>query len=247
MLTGTTINVRELHILDGAWSYDEAGNPKPLTVKLDGQEVQISMQTPLLQRATDTWQAAPSPTAPPLPTSFKDAFSLAKFVLVYPTAGTPEDNAAGYAKARFDAEQWHYRGNGSVRLVSDENYHDRGNVKLTNLPSAVLYGNADSNSVWRLFHPQFKHKVTRGRIARGEQVWEGSDLTLLAIEKPLAASVVPSTFALVGTTGPAADIVASRLPYFVSGAGIAPITLMKSDMLAKGWDGVLLAEQLPQE
>ena len=49
---------------------------------------------------------------------FKEAFRN-RFILVVGTKGTPEENAWGLARARFDAETFWYRGNGSVDVVTD--------------------------------------------------------------------------------------------------------------------------------
>lgn len=245
VLMGTTTNVRELEIDSSAFTSDDAGKPLPISLKVDGQELQLSLTEPVLRKVGDVWQTFASALHHPRPASFKDGFSLAGFVLVYPTMGTPQENAAGYAKARFDAEQWLYRGNGSVQLVED--LSPTKSTTSDVMISAVLYGNADTNSVWRRYQQLFTHKVTRGRITRGDQTWEGNDLALLALERLFTQSNRPSHFALVGTTGTAGDSLAARIPYFVSGAGIAPITLLKPDMFTKGWDGVLLAEQLPQD
>lgn len=73
----------------------------------------------------------------------KEAFQR-NFVLVYGTSGSPEENAWSRAKARFDAESFYYRGNGSPEVVSDVEFlqgrfHDR---------NVAVYGNLKTNQAW---------------------------------------------------------------------------------------------------
>ncbi len=67
-----------------------------------------------------------------------------RFLFVYGTKGSAEENAWALAKARFDAETFWTVGNGSIDMVSDTafdpaRYPDR---------AVVLYGNRDTNSAW---------------------------------------------------------------------------------------------------
>ncbi|HEY0866561.1 MAG TPA: alpha/beta hydrolase-fold protein [Fimbriimonas sp.] len=78
---------------------------------------------------------------PTLPT-LKDAFNN-RMAFVFGTGGTPEENEWARNKARFDAESWYYRGNGSVDVVPDTlaARYPRRNL--------VLYGNSATNKAWR--------------------------------------------------------------------------------------------------
>jgi pimeloyl-ACP methyl ester carboxylesterase len=49
---------------------------------------------------------------------FKQAFRN-QMIFVYGTQGSEEENAWAYSRARYDAEQFWYRGNGSVDIVAD--------------------------------------------------------------------------------------------------------------------------------
>jgi predicted esterase len=177
-----------------------------------------------------------------LPGSFKAGYE--GFTLVYGTIGTPEENAASLARARFDAEQWWVRGNGRARVQPDTE-------RLPDSKYVVLYGNADTNRAWQrlpgtqedLREVNVRRNVVRIRNAGSTRAFEGNDLALLAIHRIDANRFVT----LVGTTGPAGDIASSRVPTFVAGAGIAEITLLRASMLSApsleaAWDGVLVAE-----
>src|SRR5262249_50816575 len=102
---------------------------------------------------------------------FKDAFRH-RMLLVYGTAGTPEENSWAFAKARFDAESFWYRGNGSLEVIADTAFKahtepDRG---------VILYGNADSNRAWRALLSDSPVQVRRGEIRVGSRSLAAEDL-----------------------------------------------------------------------
>ncbi len=83
-----------------------------------------------LVRTGGTWSVSQSPPLrlakrPARQGPFKEAFRN-RFILVFGTKGTPEENAWSLARARFDAETFWYRGNGSVDIVSDATFLDLG-------------------------------------------------------------------------------------------------------------------------
>jgi hypothetical protein len=74
---------------------------------------------------------------------FKLAFTN-NMVFVYATNGSAEENEWYKNKARFDAETFWYRGNGSIDIIPDtdfapDHYADR---------NVIIYGNADNNLAW---------------------------------------------------------------------------------------------------
>ena len=86
-----------------------------------------------LIRTGGTWSVSQSPPpssrkGPARQGPFKEAFRN-RFVLVFGTKGTPEENAWSLARARFDAETFWYRGNGSVDIVSDASFLEPGRDK----------------------------------------------------------------------------------------------------------------------
>jgi hypothetical protein len=163
---------------------------------------------------------------------FKRAFRR-HFVLVYGTQGTPEENRELYERARCDSEIWWYRGNGRGRMLSDTEYLT---LKRTNC-NAILYGNADTNLVWKeRVAAQAPIQVRRGSLKLGEREWKGDGFCALA--------VYPSTqkgelFGLVGDTGAKGTRLGYTTAYFVSGVGYPDYTLFGPDVLQKGDGGVL--------
>ena len=92
-------------------------------------------------RVTD--KPSPSLKSPERCGPFREAFRN-RVLFVYGTRGTAAENAWAYAKARFDAETFWYRGNGSIDLVADTAFDPR----VERERSVVLYGNRQSNAAW---------------------------------------------------------------------------------------------------
>src|SRR5207302_802335 len=117
--------------------------PESFQVELDGQKLS-GLSVPAarqlwLAREGRTWRVTPPPSSwlksPERCGPFKQAFRH-RMLFVYGTRGTPEENAWAFAKARYDAESFWYRGNGAVDVVPDSRFEaarDRDR-------SVILYG-----------------------------------------------------------------------------------------------------------
>ena len=152
-------------------------------------------------------------------------------IFVYGTRGTPEENAWALNKARFDAESFWYRGNGSVDVIPDVafNLHaapDRG---------VILYGNADSNGAWPALLADSPVQVRRGEIKLGSRSSTGDDLACLFL-RPRSGSAV-ACVAVVSGTGVTGMRLTDRLPYFLSGVEYPDVTIIGSEMLKQGSKG----------
>lgn len=167
---------------------------------------------------------------------FKQAFRR-RFSFVYGTAGTPEETARLIAKARYDAETFWYRGNGSVEIVSDEVFSTVGADFRDR--SVILFGNADTNRAWDVMLRDSPIQVRRGRVTIGDREYRGDNLACLFIrprpESPRALVGV------VAATGAAGEIVAERLPYLRSGSSYPDFTLIGSEMFERGSGGLKAA------
>lgn len=152
---------------------------------------------------------------------FKNAFSR-NAALVYPTGGTPEENALAFSRARFDADQFRYRGNGAFELVSDREVLQLRKAQINIEPhrNYILYGNADTNAAWaELLGQTPPIDVLRDRIALGDgTAAEGDDafaVYILPQRKSLTASV-----GVVGWTGLEGLRQSFQLSYLTSGFGL---------------------------
>lgn len=165
---------------------------------------------------------------------FRDAFRN-RFMLVYGTHGTVVENALTMARARYDAETFWYRGNGSVDVIPDTVFHadrdrDRG---------VVLYGNADTNSAWKPLLDGSPVEVRRGAVRVGTREFTGDDLACLVI-RPRPGSRLASVAAVAGS-GLAGIRLTERLPIWSSGIGLPDVLVVGSDALDRGLAGVRAA------
>jgi dienelactone hydrolase len=234
---GTTDNVARL-ALDLAPL--KAG--EPLTVELDGQKLEKiawpEKDRLWLVRNNETWAVAKEP-APALKGPhrygpFKDAFRN-RMLLVYGTTGTKEENAWALARARYDAETFWYRGNGSVDVVPD------GDAAVTadGDRNVILYGNADTNAAWRPLLGDSPVQVRRGRVRVGDREESGDDLGCLFL-RPRPGSDRACVAAVAGS-GMAGLRLTERLPYFTSGVAYPDCLVLGAESLREGSDGVRAA------
>jgi len=196
---GTTENVAVLRL-----DVSHVHAKEPITVELDGQTL-ADIPYPSgddslwLTRENDQWRTIEKPSArhkgPQRYGAVKDELKH-RFLFVHGTRGTPEENAWAFAKARYDAETFWYRGNGSVEIIRDSafspsRYPDR---------TVVLYGNAETNSAWTVLLGGGPVQVRRGEVQVGDHCFRGEDLSTLFIQ-PRRDSEIASVV-VVGGSGP---------------------------------------------
>jgi hypothetical protein len=192
----------------------------------------------LLSRDGDKWDSAARPDStvkgPHRYGPFKEAFKH-RMLFVYGTAGTPEENAWALSKARYDAETFWYRGNGSVDVIADTAFH-AANEQGRNV---ILYGNADTNRVWKLLLSRSPIQIQRGRLRMGEREMVGDDLGCLFLyPRPDHAEALVG---VVAGTGPTGMRLTNRIAYFVSGVGLPDCVVFTPAVLEKGTEGVRAA------
>ncbi len=183
---GTTKNVALL-----ALDVSHLPSDKEITVSLDGdslKSIRSAEKTTWLERVEGKWKLTGKPSAavkgPCRNGAFKDAFRN-RVVLVYGTHGTPEENAWALAKARFDAETFWYRGNGSFEVIADTKF----NPEADRDRNVVLYGHADMNSAWNSLLGDSPVQVHRGGIHVGAKEEKGGGLACLFVRpRPEATS-----------------------------------------------------------
>lgn len=171
---------------------------------------------------------------------FKEAFRN-RVQLVYGTHGTPAENAWALSKARYDAEVFWYRGNGSFDVIPDTQFRPDAEPDR----NVVLYGNADTNSAWAPLMSHAAFRIARDGVTVAVErdgqpaAWSGPELALLGI-----APRPDSDVALVGVvsgTGLPGLRLTERLPYFVSGVAYPDWVVLDTSMLRAGYDGVRAA------
>lgn len=241
-IVGTTKNVAAISIDPVA--VDTSVNP--FIFEIDGETV--SIQTPGLgnepihfEKSGSGWVQARTSfeTSKSSRRSgpFKEAFNH-RMVFVYGTKGTEEENAWSLTKARYDAEQWWYRGNGYVMAVSDVDFNE-SDLRKDASRSVILYGNADTNAAWAHLLSGSPIQVRRNKMTVGETQLKGAGYATLFC-RPRAGSA-ESMVGVVGGTGIEGFRSTDRLPYFTSGTGYPDWCVFSKDVWSKGLAGVKAA------
>ncbi len=235
---GTTENVQRIAVRLSALSPE-----KPFRVELDGVKMEnlpwpaFGDEVRFVRTASGWAPAGRLPRGQKGPHRygpFKEVFQSG-FFLVYGTKGSPEENAWAFDKARFDAEQWYYRGNGAVDVFPDTEFQSTKEIDR----SVILYGNSETNAAWTTLLSKCPVLVSRTGIKVGERDIKGGELACLLLF-PRTGSDVACVGAVSGT-GVTGMRLTDRLPYFVSGVAYPDLTIVGPEMLNKGADGVRAA------
>jgi pimeloyl-ACP methyl ester carboxylesterase len=235
---GTTENVARLSLDLVALKPDQ-----PFEIELDGQKLDkidwpAQASRASLKRDDDKWsiaaQPSPSLKGPHRSGPFKDTFRN-RFVFVYGTKGTKEENDWSFAKVRYDAETFWYRGNGAVDVIADTDFdaekdRDRG---------VILYGHSQSNVAWKALLGDSPVQVSRGIVQVGDRKETGDGLACLFL-RPRPGSDKASV-GVVSGSGIAGLRLTDRIPYFVSGCGYPDCLVLGPEVLIKGSEGVRAA------
>ena len=235
---GTTENVARL-ALDPKRAFPDGKATEPFAVELDGQAMSSSSAGPpaaggnrtiWLVRTADKWSVSQAPPAssakgPVRQGPFKEAFRN-RFVLVYGTKGTAEENAWSLARARFDAETFWYRGNGSADIVPDARFLDPERAAEFRDRNVIVYGHAESNGAWPALLGESPVQVQRGQVKVGSRAVTGEDLACLFI-RPRPGSETASVGAISGS-GLIGLRLTERLPYFTSGVAYPDCVLLRA-------------------
>lgn len=252
-ISGTTQNVARLtfdlslltvprHVeRDGKSSEEPVLEPgKPLVIELDRQKLtDIPWPTAqpriTLYREGDKWRTggwAPATLKGPNRAGpFKDAFRNA-MVFVVGTDGTDEEKATTLARARYDAETFWYRGNGSIPIVLDTEF-EPGKDPGRNV---IIYGNADTNAAWKQLLADSPIQVKAGSLKVGDKQIDGVDLACLFI-RPRAGND-KAMVGVISGSGPVGMRLTQRVPYFVSGVGVPDWIVIGAEAMEKGLPGV---------
>jgi predicted esterase len=181
LFKGTTENVAVLRL--------DVGNlftKEPITVELDGQtldNIPYPEKGSLLWfgRQDNQWRCIEKPS---LRLKGSHRYGAIKnelkhrFLFVYGTGGTPEENAWAFAKARYDSETFWYRANGSVEMLPDSAFTPSRYADRT----VVLYGNADTNRAWPSLLSDSPVQVRRRQVRVGTYAFDGNDLSAFFIQ-----------------------------------------------------------------
>lgn len=210
-----------------------------LTLKLDEQLIEfpsIVRKPTSFEKSSGRWIVAkgmPRFAKSPLRGGpFKSAFQN-NMLFVYGTEGSAAENRWSQAKARYDADTFYYRGNGSVDVIADREFRE-GTTRNRNV---IVYGNSDINGAWRSLLSDSPIKVSRTGISIGDRPIARDDLACLFV-RPRKNSRT-SLVGVVSGTGETGLRMTDRLPYFVSGIAYPDWVVFTPDTLVKGPSGAL--------
>lgn len=235
---GTTENVQRL-------AFDVAHIPEggPLKVQLDNWTIEgiaypRETKQLWLEREAGVWSVITKPS-PALKGAhrygpFKDAFRN-RMLFVYGTKGTPEENAWAFQRARYDAETFWYRGNGSIDVIPDTAF-DPAREPDRNV---ILYGNATTNAAWAALLGQSDVQVTRGMVQAASHQFDGDDLACLFL-KPRPDSDI-ACVAVIGGTGVEGMRSSDTMSLFTSGTGLPDCVVFRSNLLDEGTEKGIVA------
>ncbi|MEO7995385.1 MAG: prolyl oligopeptidase family serine peptidase, partial [bacterium] len=182
------------------------------------------------------WQK--SPLHPGL---FKRAFDH-RFVLVYGTKGTSEENAWALAKARFDSEQWYYRGNGACDVIPDTAFIEATYPDC----NVILYGNRDTNGAWWPLLDGLPFDVNAHHMPLPDDPLNGivgDDLGGVFTYPRFSQSgtAIGNMVGVVGGTGIVGMRLTDRLRYFSAGVHYPDFMFLTPDTLQTMGSGIALA------
>lgn len=221
---------------------------RPYTVTIDGDEIAMIVPAPAdpgplhfeRESLDRSWAqvGAFDPTLKGAHRSgpFKHAFNN-HMAFVYATGGTDDENAWALAKARYDAETWQYRANGSVDVVPDTAFDLDAPENADR--NVVLYGCADAHRLWDALLDDAPIRIARGMAAVGDRTIERDDLAAhFLYPRPGSDTAL---VCVVAGTGPAGRRLADEPRYFISGVGYPDWMLTSPELLESGLDGVIAA------
>jgi pimeloyl-ACP methyl ester carboxylesterase len=202
-------------------------------LSVDGQDLGRIRRGTTLVRSSAGWRIgrmADGAKSPELSGPFKNVFQN-RFVFVVGTRGTPEENAWAADRARFDAESFEYRGNGSVDIVADSRYNAGWERNV------ILYGNAVTNSAWKSLLGSSPIQVTRGKVSVGTESFLGTDLASLFVFPHRTHGKWVLVGAISGT-GLEGFRTTDRLAYFTSGVAYPDWMVFSAEVLKQGTKGI---------
>ncbi|TJZ60651.1 alpha/beta hydrolase [Sphingobacterium olei] len=236
MITGTTDNIEMLKL--------------DLTIFAKGGSVQIVLDSlnelsyipqdnnssVYLQKNNDAWQIISKPSledkGPHRNGIFKEAFNH-RMVYVYGTNGTVEENKWALAKARYDAESWYYRGNGSFEIVADHEF----SVEKYRDHNIIVIGNATTNRAWSILLADCPVSVDASGVKVGDKQYTGDDLGgYFTWKKPGSDT---HTLGVITGTGINGMRAATANQYFAGASGFPDYLFFRFGMLKSGADDVV--------
>jgi len=216
-------------------------NPKQKTLLfLDGKifTLNLSESEAYFVFSGNNWMNADKPDSylknPQRSGGFKFAFNN-HLLFVYATKGSRAENDWYLNKARYDAETFLYRGNGSVDIIPDTSFvasaHPDRNV--------VVYGNASNNAAWQSLLHKSPLVVEDGKILFGDKQLTGGDLGVYFVfPRPDSEIASVGVVAATGNEGLGAII---PNDYFSGITGFPDVLVFRTAWLKNGVESIAIS------
>jgi len=233
-ISGTATNVESLSFLISRIDFE--GNP---VVKMDGKSFSGKKSNDLiLEQDANGWKEVPAldlkAKHPARYGGFKLAFDR-QMLFVYATGGSPAVNEWYKNKARFDAETFLYRGNGSIDIIPDTLFSPEKFPQR----NIIIYGNASNNKAWNQLLENSPVQVFDGRILFGSEELKGENLGTYFLY-PRADDDFASV-GVVSATGIEGIKATFANDYFSGITGFPDLLIFNTKLLNHGADGMIVS------
>jgi len=205
-------------------------------VRIDEQEILMPQADIVyLEKQNGIWQITEKPAAsekgPHRNGSFKDAFRN-NVVFVFASQGSDEENQWYYNRAKFDAEKFYYRANGSVDIIKDTDF------RASDFPdrNVIIYGNKSNNAAWKKVLKEAPIQVSDHQMQIGDKILKGDQWGAYFIY-PRADSKFASV-GVVTATGKKGMHAAYANDYLVNGTFFPDVMIFDDSMSTEGIKGV---------
>ena len=212
---------------------------EPVSIEVDSQlisGINIPADNKIyLEKENGNWEVTGEPSKqnkyPTRCGNFREVLNY-DVVFVYGTHGNKEENKWAFEKARYDAERIWYRGNGSIKVIKDDEF-DTVKYKDRNV---ILFGNSETNSALKSLLKDSPVQVSDGKITVGKKTYKGDDYACLMI-RPRKDSEFASV-AIVAGTGIEGMRLANFAPYYHPYVSLPDIVVYNSEIEKSDEQGV---------
>ncbi|MFI1771168.1 alpha/beta hydrolase-fold protein [Thalassobellus citreus] len=209
------------------------------SIDIDGANFKVSNDTKVFFKKTDNiWALSNSPSlqekGPHRNGGFKDAFRN-NVVFIYATKGSENENEWYYNRAKFDAETFWYRANGSVEIVKDVDFSTQ---KYANR-NVIIYGNKSNNVAWKKLLKDSPIQVKNNEIDFNGKILEGKQWGMYFIVPDKNSDY--ASIGVVTATGEKGMKAAYMNHYLVNGTTFPDLLLFDNEVLINGMTAVKCA------
>ncbi|WBL22866.1 alpha/beta hydrolase [Zunongwangia sp. HRR-M8] len=148
-------------------------HPNLKAMVIDGDSISTSTSGIIyFENEAGSWKTSEKPDAsqksPLRYGGFKDAFRH-NMVFVYATKGSKEENEWYFNRAKFDAEKFWYRANGSVEIIKDTDFKASDYIDR----NIIMYGNKSNNAAWKKLLKNSPVQFSENQVKIGNKTIKG--------------------------------------------------------------------------